>query len=464
MQQRAISEGRSREMNVVRSASIAVTLLLLLSVVATSAIGASIPRTTTHATTADQEAPINLVVVGYQLPPDLLEPQLQQFQSQNPNITVEFLRLGDSEAYIPGLQMLINAGTPIDVLLVNGDSFTAALGSDLLLDVTDTVSYFDRFNEALFYDEFFEVDGRRYGVPSGIGYFSTLMYNQPLLSELGLEFPQTFDELTAAAPVFRDAGIAPVAGFGKEWNFYAVMTLHMTLDQMAGNNQVEILRDTLSGEMAFTDQVYQDAWACAKRYFDEELFQVEPGPNGAAWLGLDEATAGAILPARKVGMAWNGNWSFPSLKEAAAESGGTFELGLGLPPLCPDAPSGAVSRAVAYPGNLWSVYKTATHPEQAMVFLDFISSDESAQAWMSYYETNLTSNVNATPPEGDEIDAAGRALFDDGVIDATWMLGIDLSQYYAEQFERVVKGEQSISDGLAAVEAWKLENADKVPG
>ena len=41
-------------------------------------------------------------------------------------------------------------------------------------------------------------------------------------------------------------------------------------------------------------------------------------------------------------------------------------------------------------------------------------------------------------------------------------MGIDLSQAYAQEFEKVVKGQQTIDQGLAAVEAWKQANKDKL--
>lgn len=161
-------------------------------------------------------------------------------------------------------------------------------------------------------------------------------------------------------------------------------------------------------------------------------------------------------------MAWNGNWAFASLKDSAASSGGKFQLGLGVAPMCPNAPAGAKQHVVAYPSNLWSVYKKSTHVEESLALLDFLSSDANASAWMSFYKTNLTANLHATPPAADAIDDAGKKLFDEGVIDATWPMGIDLSQEYAHEFEKVVKGQQTIDAGLAAVEAWKQANKDKL--
>ena len=360
---------------------------------------------------AQSDEPVTLVMVTGPQSDGLMEPQIAEYKKLHPNVTIQRKQLGESEAWIAGVQNLINSGSQIDVLLVNGDSFQTALVGDLLLDVTDKITYYDRFNQDLVYGGYFEHNGRRYGVPTGIGYFGTWMYNVAQFNDLGItSFPTTYDELKADAQKLKAANVVPIAGFGREWNFYAVMTLHVVLDQMSGNKQIEVLRDTLADKMKFTDQVYKEAWTCALQYFKDELFQVKSGSSGALWLGLDEATAGALLPSGKVGMAWNGNWAFSSLKDSAASSGGKFVLGLGVSPMCPNAPAGAKQHVVAYPSNLWSVYKKSTHPEESLALLDFLSNDANASAWMSFYKTNLTANLHATPPAADPVDEAGKKL------------------------------------------------------
>ena len=449
------------------------TLSLLAACTSGTATTAPVPSSSAAAGTASAPpseaatpaAPVSLVL----LMPDsseatVLTPEVARYESLHPNVTITVKQVGQSEAFLPGLQTLLNSGQQIDVMYMGGDSFETAVTENLLLDVTDKITYYDRFNQDLVYKGFYEVDGRRYGVPTGIGYIAGWMYNQALLTSVGIpSFPQTYSDLVTDSAKLKAANVVPVAGYGTEWNFYAIMALHTVLDQMSGNNMIQTIRDTLTDKTKFTDPIYQNAWTCALQYFKDNLFQIQPGSSNALWLGANDTTAAALLPAGKVAMNWDGNWDFPTLKQAAASSGGKFDLALGAPPVCSNAPAGATQHLIAYPPNLWSISKTSTHVDESLALLDYLSSDQNASEWMTFFKTNLTSNVNATPPTSDALDATAKTLYATGVIDATWPMGIDLSQEYAAEFQKVVLGKQSIDQGLAALEAWKQANKAKLP-
>ena len=160
----------------------------------------------------------------------------------------------------------------------------------------------------------------------------------------------------------------------------------------------------------------------------------------------------------------SGNWSFPAFLEAEQADPDQFQLGIMLPPLCKDAPASATSRAVVFPGNLWAVYSGSKNVDESLKLLDFLSNDENATRWMDFYKTNLSLNKNATySGEADALQQQSQELFDTGFTSPDWIMGLSLFTKFQEELILVVRGEQTIEQGLANVEAYRVENQESLP-
>jgi hypothetical protein len=95
--------------------------------------------------------------------------------------------------------------------------------------------------------------------------------------------------------------------------------------------------------------------------------------------------------------------------------------------------------------------------------MDFLSSDANAEQWMKQNETNLTENVNASNPTTDPIQLQAEQWFDDGFVSPDWIMGINLFTKFQDEFVKVVQGKQTVPEGLANVEAFRVSIKDQLP-
>jgi raffinose/stachyose/melibiose transport system substrate-binding protein len=143
---------------------------------------------------------------------EAFQPLLQEYiESHRDTVVIEpeFVLSTDR---IQKVQVDIASGSPPDVMLYW--AYEANIGdmvrNGVLLDMEEF------FEESAVSREQFagwpavEIDGGVYGIPleSFSGFF---LANERIFDELGLEVPSTMEELSAVAPVLRDAGYIPLA-------------------------------------------------------------------------------------------------------------------------------------------------------------------------------------------------------------------------------------------------------------
>lgn len=141
------------------------------------------------------------------------------------------IKLVDSSTFLPSVLAGIGPDVALDGLTTSSttlSSMTATSSGSIIdyavrgavLDLQDRDGFDEvksRVNETVF--EPVSLYGKTYGVPVSFG-FDMMFYRSDILSELGLEIPQTWDELLATIPVLQfnnmDVGIAAdVGGFAR---------------------------------------------------------------------------------------------------------------------------------------------------------------------------------------------------------------------------------------------------------
>jgi raffinose/stachyose/melibiose transport system substrate-binding protein len=136
------------------------------------------------------------------------------YMEENPNVTIEVEAL-DDESYKTKFKAYATGGNMPD--LVNiwcSPSFldeVVAAGTLEPLNADDYADY--GFTEGSL--DGVTYDGQIYGLPRNtdvLGFY----YNKDLFEANGVEVPTTWDELLAAAQVFQDAGISPIAMDGQD--------------------------------------------------------------------------------------------------------------------------------------------------------------------------------------------------------------------------------------------------------
>jgi raffinose/stachyose/melibiose transport system substrate-binding protein len=218
-------------------------------------------------------------------------------------------------------------------------------------------------------------DGKVYGIPGEMETVG-LYYNTGIFEDLGIEPPQTLDDVRAVSTTIREAGLIPMA-FGDQEGWPGSHLLSMALSSAVGADGMEAL---LSGEQSWDSPPVIDALR----------FWVEANQNG--WLpesptSVDYDTMTSLYISGEAAMIPTGSWFINDLAIDA-----DFESAY-IPFPAPDGEG-------VFAGGLGSgpfVSANTDNPEGAIQLLDFLASEEHGQ-W-------TVENLQTIPPR--PVDTAG---------------------------------------------------------
>ncbi len=218
-------------------------------------------------------------------------------------------------------------------------------------------------------------DGKVYGIPGEMETVG-LYYNTGIFEDLGIEPPQTLDDVREVSTTIREAGLIPMA-FGDQEGWPGSHLLSMALSSAVGADGMEAL---LSGEQSWDSPPVIDALR----------FWVEANQNG--WLpesptSVDYDTMTSLYISGEAAMIPTGSWFINDLAIDA-----DFESAY-IPFPAPDGEG-------VFAGGLGSgpfVSANTDNPEGAIQLLDFLASEEHGQ-W-------TVENLQTIPPR--PVDTAG---------------------------------------------------------
>ena len=133
-----------------------------------------------------------------------MAPIIEEFEKQNPGITVEFSSAPPVAEYISTLQARILSGTAADVFAIAAENKTNLIDNGAVVDLTDEpfMAKLTQFNK-----DTYGKDGRSYGA-SISSWGGGIVYNKELLAKAGVqEFPQSWDEFLALCSKLKDQGV-----------------------------------------------------------------------------------------------------------------------------------------------------------------------------------------------------------------------------------------------------------------
>jgi multiple sugar transport system substrate-binding protein len=294
----------------------------------------------------------------------LLEDLGALFNEAHPDVTVEWV-------FVPYDQLptrviaAAGAGTGPDVVVFNGPNVGDFVEAGAIMDMSAYWEGFaarDEFSEAIVH----QVDGQVYAVQGYVNLLG-LWYNQDILEEVGIEPPETIDELSAALESVVAAGFEGITLTGRpndqgEWQAYPWLSAHgwtyedpqqeaceasfaLVTSWVDGGalspivstwEQVEPFQAFLGGNVAFTENGnWQLGTAQESAQFNYGVVPMPQGPQGTqvylggeavaistfsgdpdlAWAFLEVtyySEEGQLLALRNVG-------SIPSRADAAAD-------------------------------------------------------------------------------------------------------------------------------------------------
>jgi raffinose/stachyose/melibiose transport system substrate-binding protein len=278
------------------------------------------------------------------------------------------------------LQTQLRSGEGPDVFnWGSGPGFGGALSeAGLLADMTD--AYEENGWEVYDFakERVTDAEGRIYGVPGEmetIGVF----YNKDVFSELGLEEPQSLEDLEASAAAIKDAGMVPFAAPDKEgWEGGHYLSMAIASDVGADE-----MLSIINGEQSWESEPVVSA------------FNLWADFNSQGWLSesptsVDYDTGMATFYSGEAAMVPTGSWLVGEIDDnmdaevgyipfPAPDGAGTFTAGLGSGPFVSEASS---------------------KKDAAMQFVDFLASPEHGE-W-------TVENLHTIPPI--PIDTSGLDL------------------------------------------------------
>ena len=331
------------------------------------------------------------------------------FQEQYPNIKIKRVAKSFTDLQTT-LKLAASGPNPPDVVQVNNgySAMGPLVEANLLMpldEYSEAYGWSDRWSEGILKMNQFTEDGSAFGTGSLFGVPTTgevvgVYYNKAKLQELGVETPETFEDFEAALEAAKGAGETPIQ-FGN-------------LDQWTGIHEFEEV------QLQHVDKEYARAWVFGEgdqTFEDEGNIQaatklqewVDNGyfTKGFAGLGYDPSWAqfgkgqGVFLI--------TGSWLTADLKDALGDDVG-FML---LPPR-----EGGSLATLGGEGLPWAISSKSENADAAAAYIDFITSDESAQV---ITDAGLLSATTAevTVPEGidtEVYDAWTRANEEDAIV------------------------------------------------
>ena len=202
---------------------------------------------------------------------------VEAFHASHPNIRLEFDYLFN-EPYHNKLQSSAIAGQLPDVVFLwPGKRTGDVTGSGVIKDLSPWVAQMDaEFAPAALAPQ--GPDGQLWELPEQVTATHVMFANDRLLDELGLEYPETLDELLAQGEVIREAGYIPIAMDNADgWQMQSTL-LSALVERTGGRDWMDQAR---VGDASFADPEFVRAVEVIKTLHDADMFS--PGLNQAAY-------------------------------------------------------------------------------------------------------------------------------------------------------------------------------------
>lgn len=324
----------------------------------------------------------------------LIEQMLfDSYMEENPNVTIEVEAL-DDESYKTKFKAYATGGNMPD--LVNiwcSPSFldeVVAAGTLEPLNADDYADY--GFTEGSL--DGVTYDGQIYGLPRNtdvLGFY----YNKDMFAQYGVEVPTTWDELLAAAQVFQDAGISPIAMDGQD-KWPLAHFINCMIGTVKGADTYTTMVNSVQNK-DYSDPVWKDTVTAAS---EQASLLFQPG-----FETTDYATSMNLFMNGQSAMFFMGSW------EMSMAPG--FEVGYFTMPDFDGDGQGVIG---AYNGGGYAISSSSTVKEEATALLNYMFEPEnwSKLSWengvcMSAQDFSQYLTGNETDLQNDIINALNTA-------------------------------------------------------
>ena len=275
---------------------------------------------------------------------DILKPILKQFETENPDIKVDFMHIPQN--YFQKIHLLFASNTAPDVIFINNHYLPMYANAGLLEPLQADKNFYEKSLEALSWGN------TLYAIPRDISNL-VIFYNKDIFDKYNVPYPNsdwTFDEFLKTAQKLTHDGV-----FGISFEEDALFYLPYLMSEGGG-----ILADDLSRLIIYDDKSQNGL----NFYADlRKKYHVAPLKEESA-----SATMAQMFLQGKLAMHLSGRWLVPKYREEAV-----FDWDVAL------FPKGDEGSIVPLDASGWAISKSSVHKIEARKLVDFLSSKESSQ-------------------------------------------------------------------------------------
>lgn len=280
---------------------------------------------------------------------DILKPLLEDFETQNPDIKIEFMHIPQN--YFQKIHLLFASNTSPDVIFINNLFLPVYANAGVLEDLSDIdINRNDFYEKSL---ESLSWNGKLFAVPRDVSNL-VIYYNKDLFKSAGISYPAndwTFDDFLSAAKKLTHRPDIFGISFEEDSLFY----LPYLMSEGGG-----ILSDDLS-RLTIDETASQKG---LKFYADlRKKYRVAPQKSESA-----SATMAQMFLQGRLAMHLSGRWLVPKYREEAV-----FEWDVA------PFPKGDAGSVVPMDASGWAISKTSKHKPEALKLIKFLSSKNSIE-------------------------------------------------------------------------------------
>ncbi|GIQ68224.1 carbohydrate ABC transporter substrate-binding protein [Xylanibacillus composti] len=282
-----------------------------------------------------------------------MKPVLDGFTAKYPHITFDFQFAPPVKDYIAKLQTMLLTDTATDIFIIAAENRNEVIDGGHALDLTDYP-----FMEVMLDSNkpMLSKDGRTYAFTNN-GWVGGWFYNKKLFEEAGIEeMPETWDEFVAICLQLKEAGITPLYD-----NMQDLTQIHSALyGNMTLSQDPEFDNKIFAGEKTFAE-----GWTDVFELWKKDMIDTKILTPDMIGLTGDQIESEFTLG--NVAMFFGGPWSIAKLTE-------TPDLDFGMIPV--PGPNPGENYYVGAPGVGFAVNSKSSHQEEALLFLEYLSTQE----------------------------------------------------------------------------------------
>lgn len=297
----------------------------------------------------------------------------------------------------------------------------------LLRPITDDIKPFaDRVDAAAL--GAFTVNGKVYGVPITTMSTSAIFYNIELFKKLDIPVPPTYDDLKAAVPKLKQAGVIPLLHQGSNtpmWPMWFFEAFSQSSGDAIGKTQTN-----LEGQTKFNDAADVEAFKLIKQWVDDGILSADS-------LSVDQDGMRAAFASGKSAMYYGGTWEVPSLQESVKN----FHWGVFAFPKMAGTPGEPKHGGGADNGICLSSSIPEEKVAPALAFISYLTQPEVASLYLAP-EQPIAASIKGVPVAEDTYAKDLRAsAFPNTIKFLDWVWPSEVANATASAIAGVVGGQ-----------------------